>query len=93
MKLINPLIILRILGTILLIETISFLPCLPVAFIYNESLLPFLWSSVATSFCYLVFRFLSRKANIEKYKQQGYLFDCNVSMALVLTVWISSLPY
>jgi len=38
MKLINPLVILRILSTILLIESISFLACLPVSLIYKEPL-------------------------------------------------------
>ena len=91
MRLINPLIILRILGTILLIETISFLPCLPVAFIYRESLLPFLWSSVATSFCYLIFRFLSRKANIDRISSRDtYLI---VTLSWLLFSLFGSLPY
>jgi len=91
MRLINPLIILRILSTILLIETISFLPCLPIAIIYNESLLPFLWSSVVTCSLYLLFSFLSRKANPEE-------INIRDTFLVVVISWIlfsvfGSLPY
>jgi trk system potassium uptake protein TrkH len=91
MKLINPLVILRILSTILLIETISFLPCLPVALIYKESLLPFLWSSVVTGFLYLLFRFLSRKVNINEVSNRDtYLV---VTTSWILFSLFGSLPY
>ncbi|MBN2861924.1 MAG: TrkH family potassium uptake protein [Bacteroidales bacterium] len=81
MKLINPLIILRILGTILLIGTISFLLCLPVAFIYKESSLPFLWSSVVTGFFYLIFRFLARKADTDNISNRD-------TFLIVTTAWL-----
>lgn len=91
MKLINPLIILKILGTILLIETISFLPCLPVALFYQESLVPFLWSSVVTGFCWLVFRFSGRNANIDKISSRDTFVI--VTLAWVLFSLFGSLPY
>lgn len=45
MKLIHPLIILRILGIILLIMGISILCCIPIALIYDETIWPFVYSS------------------------------------------------
>jgi trk system potassium uptake protein TrkH len=91
MKLINPSIILRILSTILLIETISFLLCLPVGFIYKESVLPFLWSSVVTSFLYLLFRFLSRAANPDEISNRDTFLI--VTIAWILFSLFGSLPY
>jgi trk system potassium uptake protein TrkH len=91
MRLINPLIILRILGTILLIETISFLLCLPIALIYKESLLPFLCSSVVTGFLYLLFRFLSRKVNTNKISFRDTFMI--VTIAWFLFSLFGSLPY
>ena len=60
MKLINPLIILRILSTILLIETISFLISLPVAIIYDESVFPFILSSGITGISFLILRLVTK---------------------------------
>ncbi len=84
-------IILRILSTILLIETISFLPCLPVALIYNESLQPFLWSSVVTFVLYLLFRFFSRKANPEDISNRDTFLV--VTLSWILFSLLGSLPY
>ena len=91
MRLINPLIILRILSTILLIETISFILCLPVALIYKESLLPFVWSSVVTGFLYLLFRFLSRKVDTNKISYRDTFLI--VTIAWILFSLFGSLPY
>ncbi len=84
-------IILRILSTIVLIETISFLLCLPVALIYDESLLPFLWSSIITSFLYLLFRFLSREANTDEISNRDTFLI--VTIAWILFSLLGSLPY
>jgi trk system potassium uptake protein TrkH len=91
MRLIHPLIILRILSTILLIETISFLPCIPVALIYKESLQPFLWSLVVTGFLYLLFRFLSRKADTKEIGNRDTFLI--VTIAWILFSLFGSLPY
>jgi trk system potassium uptake protein TrkH len=91
MRLINPLIILRILSTILLIETISFLLCFPVALIYKESTQPFLWSSVITSFLYLLFRFISRTANTDEISNRDTFLV--VTLAWILFSLFGSLPY
>ena len=91
MKLINPLLIIRILSTILLIETISFLFCLPVVFIYHESAVPFLVSGAITlilsAICYLI----SRGADSEKFSNRdGFLA---VTLSWVIFSVLGSLPY
>ena len=91
MKLINPLIIVRILSTILLIESIAFLACLPVALIYKETLFPFLWSPVISGFFYLIFRVISRNADIDKISNRdSYLA---VTLSWIIFVLMGSLPY
>jgi Trk-type K+ transport system membrane component len=66
MRFINPRVILRILSTILFIETVSFLLCLPVAHIYDESPYPFLWSSIITITVSVVFFLISKDAPVIK---------------------------
>ncbi|MBW6500549.1 MAG: TrkH family potassium uptake protein [Bacteroidales bacterium] len=74
MKLINPLVILRILSTILFIESVSYLSCLPVAHIYDESPFPFLWSSVITITLSVTLYALSRNVVFEKVtNREGFL--------------------
>jgi trk system potassium uptake protein TrkH len=91
MKLINPLIIIRILSTILLIETISFFFCIPVALIYRESFYPFLWSSVITGLLYLVLRVASLKADTDKISNRdSYLA---VTLSWIIFSVMGSLPY
>ncbi len=91
MKLINTLVIIRILSTILLIEALSYLSCLPVAIIYNESPAPFLWSSGIVMFIYLIFRILSRKTEIGKISNRdGYLA---VTMSWLVLSLLGSFPY
>jgi len=91
MKLINPLLILRILSTILLIETISYFFCLPVVFIYKESPYPFLWSAAITILISGVFYFVSRKADTKKFSNRdGYLA---VTLSWVVFSLLGTLPY
>jgi len=91
MKLINPLVILRILSTILLIEALLYLSCIPVALIYNESPDPFLWSSAIAGFIYLVLRTISWKAKIEKISNRdGYLA---VTLSWLVFSLLGTLPY
>lgn len=74
MKLINPLVIARILGTILFIESVFFLFCLPVAHIYDESPFPFLWSSVITVIMSVSLYAISRNIVFEKVtNREGFL--------------------
>jgi len=91
MKLINPLLIIRILSTILLIETISYLFCLPVVFIYKESLSPFLWSAVITLIFSSIFYFISRDADSDKFSNRdGFL---SVTLSWVIFSLLGTLPY
>ncbi|MEI6048864.1 MAG: TrkH family potassium uptake protein [Bacteroidota bacterium] len=91
MKLINPLLILRILSTILLIETISYLFCLPVVYIYKESPNPFLWSAAITILLSGVFYLVSRNANTSKFSSRdGYLA---VTLSWVVFSILGTLPY
>jgi trk system potassium uptake protein len=91
MRLINPLIILRILGTILLIETISFLFCLPVVFIYGDSPTPFIWSAAGTLVLAGIFFFVSRKSEINKISSRdGFMA---VTLSWVFFTVLGTLPY
>lgn len=91
MKLINPLIILRILSTILLIESISFLFCIPVALIYKESVNPFLLSTLITIFFYIALRLSSIKADTDQISNRdGYLA---VTLSWIIFSIMGSLPY
>jgi trk system potassium uptake protein TrkH len=91
MKLINPLVILRIISTILFIEAISFLVCLPVAHIYKELPFPFLWSSLITSAISALFYFISRNADTSKFSNRdGYL---SVTLSWIIFSILGSMPY
>ncbi len=91
MKLINSLLIIRILSTILLIETISFLFCLPVAFIYSESPTPFFLSASITFFFSVILYFISRQADSEKFSNRdGFLA---VTVSWVVFSLLGTLPY
>lgn len=91
MKLINPLIILRILSTILLIETISFLICLPVAVIYKEPLFPLLLSSAFTGLLFIILRIITWNEETAKLSNRdGYLA---VTLSWLVFSIMGSLPY
>ncbi len=91
MKLINPLIILRILSSIMLIETISFMICLPVGVIYKESLLPFILSSAITGILFIILRIVTRKADTTKISNRdSYLA---VTLSWLVFSLIGTLPY
>ena len=91
MKLINPLLILRILSTILLLETISYLFCLPVAIIYKESLYPFLGSASITLLLSGLFYLISRQADRNKFSNRdGYIA---VTLSWVIFSLLGTLPY
>lgn len=91
MKLIHPLIIIRILSTILLIESISFLFCLPVSLIYKESVYPFLLSSVITGVIYVILRFFSSRADIKNISNRdSYLA---VTLSWIIFSIMGTLPY
>jgi trk system potassium uptake protein len=91
MKLINPLIIIRILSTILLIETISFLLCLPVVFIYKESPNPFFFPAGITLLLSLILYTISRNCDVTKVStKDGYLA---VTLSWLVLTLMGTLPY
>ena len=91
MKLIHPLIILRVLSTILLVVTLAFLVCVPVAFIYKESPDPFLWSSLFSAAAYLILRVATRKADMSILNiRDGFLA---VTLSWIVFSAVGSFPY
>lgn len=91
MKLINPLLIIRILSTILLIETISFLICLPVVFIYKEPAIPFLLSGAISACLSAICYFISKGADSAKFSNRdGFLA---VTLSWVIFSLLGALPY
>ncbi len=74
MKLINPLVIIRILSTIMLVEAACFLACIPVALIYSEPLQPFTVSALIAGAISILFTLISLKADTSKISNRdGYL--------------------
>jgi trk system potassium uptake protein TrkH len=91
MRLINPLIILKVLSTILFIETVAFILCLPVAFIYGETAMPFIISGLITMVLSSVLFLLTRKCDFEKAGiRDGFI---SVALSWVLFSVIGTLPY
>jgi trk system potassium uptake protein TrkH len=91
MRLINPLIIIRILSPILLIETVAFFFCIPVALVYGETLMPFLGAAVLTASLYLIFKIVSRNADTKKISSRdGFLA---VTLSWLLLVAMGTLPF
>ena len=91
MKLINPLLILRILSRILLIETFAYLFCIPVSLIYKESSSPFIFSaSITLTLSGLLF-FAGRNADANKFSSRdGYLL---VVISWIVFSLLGTLPY
>ena len=91
MKLINPLLILRILSRILLIETFAYLFCLPVSLIYGEALSPFILSA-AISLALSGLLFLAGKdSDTNKFSSRdGYL---SVVISWIVFSLLGTLPY
>lgn len=91
MKLIHPLLILRILSTILFIETVSFLLCLPVVFIYRESPDPFIWSAAISFLIASLLRFITGEPDYTKLSNRdGYIV---VTLSWLLFILFGTLPY
>ncbi|MGD0342756.1 MAG: potassium transporter TrkG [Bacteroidales bacterium] len=91
MKLINPLVILRILSIILFVEVVSFLLCIPSALYYSESILPFLLPALITSVISSVLYFLSRNADIDKLSSRDGYFS--VTLSWLIFPLLGTLPY
>ena len=90
MKLINPLLILRILSRILLIETFAYLFCLPVSLIYGEALSPFLLSA-AISLALSGLLFLAGKDDTNKFSSRDVYLSVVISW--IVFSLLGTLPY
>lgn len=91
MKLINFKLIIKILSSILLIEAISYIICIPVALIYKEALSPFILSSVIavvlSSLCY----YISKGTDETKFSNRdGFLA---VTISWLVFPLLGALPY
>jgi trk system potassium uptake protein TrkH len=91
MKLFNPLLIIRILSTILLIETLAFLICLPVCYMYDEPAMPFLVSALITFTISTIFALIPGKSEKNKFSNRdGYLI---VTLAWFFFLLMGALPF
>lgn len=91
MKLIHPILIIRILGKILLLEALLFLPCIIVAYIYHESASPFFISSLLTGFfSFLLFVPGEKAKNIKVTNRDTFLI---VSLSWIFFPLFGTLPY
>jgi trk system potassium uptake protein len=91
MKLINPRLILRILSRILLIETFTFLLCLPVSIIYSEAFNPFLLSAAITLAFSGLFFLAGHKADTNRFSNRDIYLT--VVLAWIVFVIFGTLPY
>lgn len=90
-KTINVKSLLKIVGLILIIVSISFLFCIPVALIYSEPVKPFIFSSVIALTPGLLLYFLVRSSIHEKVSiREGYL---SVTLAWLTLALTGTLPY
>lgn len=91
MKLIQPLVIIRILSTILFVETFVFLLCIPVALLYSESILPFVWSALITLSISMLLFYISRIAPVRKISlREGFL---SVALSWLVFSLFGTLPF
>src|SRR5512133_708234 len=91
MKLFNPLLIVRVLSTILLIECAAFLLCIPVSYIYDEPSGPFLWSTAVCFLISLAFSLISQRSEKDRFSNRdGYLV---VTLAWIFFLVLATLPY
>jgi trk system potassium uptake protein TrkH len=91
MKLINPLVILRILSTILFIESVTYLLCIPVAHLNRESTFPFLWSSLAAILISTLFYLVTKEVDIQRITSKEGILAVTLSW-LTLTL-CGTFPY
>jgi len=91
MKLINPLIILRILSTILLIAAICLIVPVPVAIIYDEPVKPFVLPALLCLVLWILLRTSGSRAEMGKISNRdGYIA---VTLSWILFSLAGSLPY
>ena len=91
MRTINLKSILKIVGLILIIASLSFLLCIPVALIYSEPVIPFIFASVTAMVPGLLLYFFVRSPLHEKVTtKEGYL---SVTIGWLILIFSGTLPY
>jgi trk system potassium uptake protein len=91
MKLINWSNIFRILSTLLLIETVSFLVCILIALIYGETFLPFILSALVSVSASAILFLLASGSNLDKTStRDGYMA---VTLSWFVLTLFGTLPY
>lgn len=91
MKIISSGEVAKALNYVLLIESMAFLLCVPVAYIYDEDPSPFYWSATISFVISTLFQLYSEKAPIEKFKSRdGYVI---VTAGWLVFSILGSLPY
>lgn len=91
MKLFNPKLITRMLGTILFVETGAFLLCLPVVSVFHEPAGPFIFSALITLAVSTLFSVISGKDTSAKLSNRdAYIV---VSFAWIIFLLAGTLPY
>jgi trk system potassium uptake protein len=91
MRLININALLKIVSVILIIQSAFFLLCIPVALIYSENIMPFVWSILISIVPGLLLFFLIPKSIHETLsKREGYL---GVTLSWIILTVSGTLPY
>lgn len=80
-----------IMSTIVLIETIAFIPCIAVALFYGESIIPFLLSAVTTGSIYFLFRLRGRNSQFQQISNRDTFLI--VTLSWMVFSLAGSLPY
>jgi len=91
MKKINFKIILKLLSFIFFIEACAFSMCLPVAFIYNEPIQPFLLSILVALLPSVIFRFFALSKTKDEIQNHEALFS--VVFGWLIMILLGILPY
>jgi len=83
--------LLRIVSLIMIIVAASFVLCIPVALIYSETVMPFVWSALIALIPGILIFFLIPGSTSEKVTgKEGYL---SVTLAWIILTLMGTLPY
>ncbi len=83
--------VLNIVGIILIITSASFLLCIPIAIIYSEPVVPFIFSTLTTLIPGLILFLLLRKSMENKVSmKEGYF---SVTLGWITLIFAGTLPY
>jgi trk system potassium uptake protein TrkH len=91
MSLINPINIIRILSSIMMIVSASILVCVPVALVYHEPVMPFIWSALVSGLLGGIMRLVSWKAKRDNISNRDTFLI--VTWAWILIAAGGALPY